>query len=309
MCRFRRLLRCPASLPLTVAIVLAGCQEPFQAPPSFLAERPPLGSAAGARVPTIDDQFAALTSAIPGFGGLFYDSSHRLTVYLKRPETLPAVRPQLQQFLASIRSADPARLAQVPQEVAAARALPARYDFAELDTWYRRQIVPFIGGLDGVTMTDIDERVNQITVGVRDAAAKAQVEGKLEGLSVPADAVRVIEFPPVYVLRARAANSRVRCRDMPRRHLKRRTGDGRIGRPPTVEDPAPHRFVTDPSLTDWVRPVPGGMEIENGDSLFQCTLAYNLVLQGDPYNRYFLTNSHCSDVFGSVTQTPLGQPG
>lgn len=117
-----------------------------------VGEQPPAPST------TIDDQFAALTGDVPGFGGLFYDSSGRLTVYLKRPETLPAVRPQLERFLASLSSRNPERLAEIPGQVSSARALPARYDFRELHSWYLADIMPLIAPLDGITMTDIDDR-------------------------------------------------------------------------------------------------------------------------------------------------------
>jgi hypothetical protein len=55
-------------------------------------------------------------------------------------------------------------------------------------------------------------------------------------------------------------------------------------------------------LTERFAPVPGGVLISSG-----CTLGYNAYYQG---LRMFVTNAHCTDVFGSAQSPPLplGQP-
>jgi hypothetical protein len=55
-------------------------------------------------------------------------------------------------------------------------------------------------------------------------------------------------------------------------------------------------------LSERFAPVPGGVMISSG-----CTLGYNAYYQG---LRMFVTNSHCTDVFGSAQSPPLplGQP-
>ena len=47
---------------------------------------------------TIDERYADLADSVPGFGGLFYDASGRLTVYAKNPATFDG--PTRQRFIA-----------------------------------------------------------------------------------------------------------------------------------------------------------------------------------------------------------------
>jgi hypothetical protein len=65
-----------------------------------------------------------------------------------------------------------------------------RYDFAQLYDWYVGQIRPVFAE-PGVSMTDIDERQNRITLGVVDSAAYRRILRIVDTLAVPAAAVHV----------------------------------------------------------------------------------------------------------------------
>jgi hypothetical protein len=75
------------SLLFTIGLVaLVGCHDPRDVTMPIgdpaLRLRNQIASAAAARRPTIDDRFAALAREVPGFGGMYYDSTGTLTVLL-----------------------------------------------------------------------------------------------------------------------------------------------------------------------------------------------------------------------------------
>jgi hypothetical protein len=58
-----------------------------------------IASAAAARRPTIDDRFAALAREVPGFGGMYYDSTGTLNVLLRDSRRVEAARTPVAAFL------------------------------------------------------------------------------------------------------------------------------------------------------------------------------------------------------------------
>lgn len=69
-------------------------------------------------------------------------------------------------------------------------------------------------------------------------------------------------------------------------------------------------MVTYANLQSYFRPTLGGLQISFGSYL--CTLGFNAYRKvngvADVSHRYFVTNSHCTDVFGQMTGTVYGQP-
>ncbi len=293
------IVRRPLYILAGLLLVVAACApdstgSPTESQPSFAAgDRPVrLGS-----VRTIDDEFSDLVGEVPGFGGLFYDESGVLTVYLKDPARLNQSRAPLQAFLARGAAGNVSRLGQIAGDVSRMRVLPATWDFRELRVWYMTHVIPNAGAADGVTMTDIDDRRNRIVIGVQDAGLIPNMLARMRDLGVPAGAVEVVEFGGHRYDPALAIQSAPSCD--PETALEPCPDEGGEGAPLSL-------------TTKW-RPAPGGVQVEyvDGFSAFNCTLGFNIVRvltsgETDP-DRYFVTNSHCTDGFGVMTQMPMGQ--
>jgi hypothetical protein len=134
-------------------------------------------TAAGPAV-TMDDQLAALSERIEGFGGLYLDDAGRLHVYLQdtdRAATFRAIDPDVQ----------------IHQ---------ARFDFASLQEW-RLAAREHVLGRQGAIFVDIDETRNRVRIGVDRSAGEAAVRGlvaALEAAGVPSDAVILEAADPIF---------------------------------------------------------------------------------------------------------------
>lgn len=130
------------------------------------------------------DRDAAMVQAtkdVPEFGGAFVDKAGALHVWLTRPSAGTAAR---------ARSALDTRLGLTAAGTATV-AHRADYSFAQLKTWHDGMID--VLAVPGVTMTDIDERTNRLTVGVEDAGlAASAVASVLAKVGIPKAAVTVV---------------------------------------------------------------------------------------------------------------------
>jgi hypothetical protein len=91
-----------------------------------------VGIAASRRLESMDDRLEALTADVPGFGGLFYDSNGRLTVYLTDSTDRLKLQDPLARFLAR---GNPAALSERRAEVVGMRILSARFDYKQWGGW------------------------------------------------------------------------------------------------------------------------------------------------------------------------------
>ncbi len=233
---------------------------------------------------TSDDQYAALVDEVPGFGGMFYDETGTLTIYLKDPSRLASARPSVAAFLAKRVQGIPSRLSKVGGDVNAARTRMASYDFRELLQLYRNIIVPGMAEIPGVTMGDIDEAKNRVAIGVDNAGQIAGARAVLKQLGVPENAVDIVVFE----------------------------GAQRQAVPTAKIAMASRRFAPK-TLDSIVRPVVGGVKITQiyGNYSTTSTLAFNVlsVVNGTPTtDRYFVTCSHCADPRSVVIPTSMSQP-
>jgi hypothetical protein len=276
-------MRTRTTLPTLLAglVLLAGCRdEPLPVDPSSASEGSRNVSAAvpmrqGPR--EINADFVQLVQQVPGFGGLFIDRtsdpSGVVTVYLTNPELAAAARVSIAAFLSRIGKDQWSTKA-----TSGLRVLQGQYDFVQLTHWYGQVIskVP----VRGFTMGDIDERRNRIVIGVRDIAVRERVLADVAALGIPSGAVLVEEVGPTIM------NQSVEPIEPP---------------PPSFE-----------TLFDPVRPVIGGLQIQSVFDLKFCTFGFNV----QRYNpdgtldsrRYFMTNSHCTSIFGYALQHEMGQP-
>jgi hypothetical protein len=212
-----------------------------------------------------------------------YSLSKETGSSIKDPSRLGAARAGMVAFmLQRVRGTGPKRQAEISRDVSAMRAIQAQYDFRELLYFYRTQILGLVSEVQGITMTDIDDSRNRIIIGVENALLIGLVRERLKSLSVPDDAVAVIQFqPPV---------------------LETRPLAGATSRSSS--------FLLSQSLQTNLRPaIPGGAQIGGSyqNNNYVGTLSFNLV-PSTGSDRFFLTCSHCAKPIFQFGGIGLGQP-
>jgi hypothetical protein len=135
------------------------------------------GPPPGAAGKSIDERFADVGRAAPGFGGMFLRAG-ALNVYLVDDAHRAAARRAIEAAFGA--EAVPA---------AGVRFLGADYSFNQLKAWQQRANALF--ELSGVVTTDVDEAANRVAVGVERASAARAVAKELAAAGVPAGAVRI----------------------------------------------------------------------------------------------------------------------
>jgi hypothetical protein len=126
----------------------------------------------------------ALTSTVPGFGGLFLDHGVP-TVYLTDISKRGAAERALSGFAQS-RGFGPGEI----------RVLQGKYAYGDLDRW--SQAVSYeVFEQGGVVFVDLDEAANRVLVGVERGASHANVRSLAARLGVPAEAIVTREVDPI----------------------------------------------------------------------------------------------------------------
>lgn len=173
----------------TVAI-LGACTDGQDMGPTEPEEdaRSAMGQAGAQRggIRSWDEELAVLADQAPGFGGFFQEpGSDGLVVYASDPSRGAQVRAAVASFLQSRRTVHG------PLEVRR-----GDYDFRDLARW-RRSLDH--ARLEGITLTDVDERHNRVRVGVLDDAAGEGVRMAISRLGIPAAAVVVEKVEPTVI--------------------------------------------------------------------------------------------------------------
>jgi hypothetical protein len=130
------------------------------------------------RMETYDDRLVRVDKRAAGFGGMFIDSDGRLAVYLLDTKQLPAARSAIEAVFGS---------SHVP--AAGVRAVQGQYALSQLKAWTER--TGALLGMPGVTIVDLDEAKNRVTVGVEDGSRTEAVEQALSSLRIPRAAVAI----------------------------------------------------------------------------------------------------------------------
>jgi hypothetical protein len=107
---------------------------------------------------------------------MFIDPDGRLAVYLLDTAQLPAARSAIEAVFGSNR---------VP--AAGMRALQGQYTVSQLKAWTDRATA--VLELPGVTLVDLDEAKNRVTIGVEDPSRTQAVERALSSLKIPREAI------------------------------------------------------------------------------------------------------------------------
>jgi hypothetical protein len=139
---------------------------------------------------TIDDEFAALSDSIPGFGGWFVDANGQPTVYLRDPNVLNVaegrLRARVQLAVRNSAGVDGNRLAM----------RQGAYDFRQLYDW--KQIAETILATErAAVFVDANEALNRVQVAISDAAAAGSISERLQEQGVPKGAVVFTVVDPV----------------------------------------------------------------------------------------------------------------
>lgn len=128
---------------------------------------------------TADTQLVAAMKDVPEFGGAYVGTDGALHVWLTKPTATGAGR---------------ARAAFAGATTVVVHR--ADYTFAQLKGWHDR--LAGLLGKSGVTLTDVDDRNNRLTVGVEDPAATGKrVKASLALLGIPPAAVDIVTATPV----------------------------------------------------------------------------------------------------------------
>lgn len=132
---------------------------------------------------TGDDRLLAITAAVPGFAGCYYDPYPVLWIALTDPSRADAAR------------AEVARVLEIDASNAQIRVV--KYDFAQLKTWQILMEQGRCASLPGLTMWDADELQDSVVVGVSPSGSVADVRacGLAEG--IPGDALNVVPMETI----------------------------------------------------------------------------------------------------------------
>ena len=135
---------------------------------------------------SLDERYAEIADAVPGFGGMYVDSSGTVILALK-PKTKKAaardaVRPLLSVNLRSYSGR--------PISIERSKVKEVKYDFRELFNW-RRSLHALQLDRFGVDRLDIDERLNRISLAVRRPEETEVLLGAISALGIPSDAIDI----------------------------------------------------------------------------------------------------------------------
>ncbi|MDQ3399231.1 MAG: S1 family peptidase, partial [Deinococcota bacterium] len=164
---------------------------------------------------SLDEQFAQVAEQVPGFAGLFYDEDGILTAYLKDTGELDiqahaTPSSPLASAISTVFGEDTLAPTAVRDEAGELitqstapqlRIIRADYSFTELASAFRRAEVGGVLDIADAVTLDIDERQNRLFVGVSNAEAQAEVEGRLARLGLAAVATVAVVDPPTELAR------------------------------------------------------------------------------------------------------------
>jgi hypothetical protein len=180
---------------LGTMLMLSGCNL-FQSP---LPLPPPQTTCEATPGATNDSADVRLAQRAPAYGGMFFDFDDQgnriLYVYLTDLSQEEAVKQAIIEILGP-------RWLELPMYPREIRVLQGQYSYLQLKAWHDC-MSRWILAIPGITMTDIDDKKNRITIGI-DIGLKAAkkrrvieaVETALERLDIPQEAVILEEMPP-----------------------------------------------------------------------------------------------------------------
>jgi hypothetical protein len=128
-----------------------------------------------------DERLAIVADHVPEFGSLHIDEEAR-TLFVHVTERRPRIVADLRHAL---RAAFPRE--ELPARI---QLLDGRFSFEQLHRWHG-QALELFGTMDEVMMLDIDDRTNQMTIGLNDTGAEQELAEHLAGMGIPPEGWRM----------------------------------------------------------------------------------------------------------------------
>ncbi|MGI9077313.1 MAG: hypothetical protein ACR2G6_08290 [Gemmatimonadaceae bacterium] len=180
-----------------VAVFAIGCSD-STAPRQSTAPSAAMGTAGAPRLQPasgrgIDAEFTRLASQIAGFGGMYFDNSGKLNIYLKQQPGAATARSV--DVVARLRSLGGGAVQDRLRRTTDVVMQEAKYDYLELQRWKGRLNTVF--GVRGVVFTDIDESHNRLRIGITDGASEQDVVRALGNAAIPRDGVIIGRISPI----------------------------------------------------------------------------------------------------------------
>jgi hypothetical protein len=170
-------------------IGLAACDLQPTAP-AIRVPAAAMKQAAGSVLPkrglTLDEKFAQVAQAVPGFGGIYIDANGRAIAYLTDTN-------QATNKLEAVAAAFAGSPALVGRTM---KARIGKYDATQLAFWHAALDTTI--DWTGVVSTDFDEAHNRVTVGVDEPTAIQAVLATGQRLGIPNDAIYAHVVPPIH---------------------------------------------------------------------------------------------------------------
>ena len=127
---------------------------------------------------THDDLLLRVERMAPGFGGMFIEVDGRLAVYLLDTLQVSAARSAIETVFGPSLTAG------------GVRAVQGQYTVSQLKAWTERASAVVLD-VPGVTMVDLNEAKNRVTIGVEDDSRTQTVKDVLSSLKIPREAVLI----------------------------------------------------------------------------------------------------------------------
>jgi hypothetical protein len=133
---------------------------------------------------TYDDLLLRVERMARGFGGMFIEQDGRLAVYLLNTSQLPSARSAIVAVFG-------------PERIPAAgmRAIQGQYTISQLKMFTERARA--LLEIRGVTLIDLNEAKNRVTVGIEDASRTQTVERAIASLKIPRAAMDLHVTGPI----------------------------------------------------------------------------------------------------------------
>lgn len=145
-------------------------------------------AAQGRQLRGIEDDILRLEGYLPGFGGLFIDSTGHVAVYAPANANADSVRAILAQHDTVWHLREPfAHQMSAGNQV---HVLTGQYPFSYLVVW-ARMFSTQLRADEGIVSVDADEAHNRVSIGVSDTGATSTVLAMAAGVGIPTGVIRV----------------------------------------------------------------------------------------------------------------------
>lgn len=141
----------------------------------------------------VDAEFTRLAKQVPGFGGMYYDRTGRLNVYMTGAQAGAGARST--DVARSLRSLGGPAMQRRLKTSATFVTQAAKYDYLQLQAYRAR--LKNVFNVRGVVYTDTDESANRLRIAIRPDAAERDVVRELARVGVPRDAVIISRSSPI----------------------------------------------------------------------------------------------------------------